>query len=65
VLEGGKVTDSYPFDDLVPVACVLGGRDRRTLLVCAACGWKRDVVIQRPTGRIEAIEVDVPGAGRP
>jgi sugar lactone lactonase YvrE len=65
VLEGGAVTDSHPFPDLVPVACVLGGADRRTLFVCAAIDWKRDVVRQAPTGRLLATEVAVPGAGRP
>ncbi len=39
VLEGGEVTDSLTFGDLTPVACVLGGPDRRTLYVCAAPGW--------------------------
>jgi sugar lactone lactonase YvrE len=65
VREGGRVTDSHRFDGLVPVACVLGGEDRRTLYVCAAADWRRDVVVQAPTGRIEAIDVEVPGAGRP
>jgi sugar lactone lactonase YvrE len=65
VLEGGKVTDSYTVDGLVPVACVLGGPDRRTLFVCAAIDWKRDVVRKAPTGRLLATEVAVPGAGAP
>jgi sugar lactone lactonase YvrE len=65
VLEGGKVTDSVGFDGVIPVACVLGGPDRRTLLMCVAADWKRDVVRQAPTGRIDAMEVEVPGVGRP
>ncbi|HEY2301411.1 MAG TPA: SMP-30/gluconolactonase/LRE family protein [Acidimicrobiales bacterium] len=65
VLEGGEVTDSLNFDGVIPVACVLGGPDRRTLLMCVAADWKRDVVRQAPTGRIDAMEVDVAGAGRP
>jgi sugar lactone lactonase YvrE len=65
VLEGGKVTDSYAVADLVPVACVLGGPDRRTLFVCAAIDWKREVTRRAPTGRLLATEVDVPGAGVP
>jgi len=65
VLEGGEVTDTITFDDVIPVACVLGGPDRRTLLMCVAADWKRDVVLQRPSGRIDACEVEVPGAGRP
>jgi sugar lactone lactonase YvrE len=65
VREGGEVTDSIGFDDVIPVACVLGGPDRRTLLMCVAADWKRDVVRQAPTGRIVAADVGVPGAGRP
>jgi sugar lactone lactonase YvrE len=65
VREGGEVTDSIPFTDVIPVACVLGGPDRRTLLMCVAADWKRDALAGRRTGRIDACDVDVPGAGRP
>jgi len=65
VLEGGEVTDTVDFRDEVPVACVLGGRDRRTLLMCVAADWKRDALVGTRTGRIAATDVDVPGAGRP
>lgn len=65
VREGGEVTDSIGFDGVIPVACVLGGPNRRTLLMCVAKDWKRDVVRQAPTGRIDAVEVQVPGAGHP
>lgn len=65
VLEGGEVTDTVDFDDEVPVACVLGGPDRRTLLMCVAADWKRDALVGTRTGRIVATDVDVPGAGRP
>jgi len=65
VREGGEVTDTIDFDGVIPVACVLGGDDRRTLFMCVAAHWKRDVVRASRTGRIDACEVDVPGAGRP
>jgi len=65
VREGGEVTDSIPFEGVIPVACVLGGADRRTLLMCVAADWKRDALVGRRTGRIDACDVDVPGAGRP
>jgi sugar lactone lactonase YvrE len=65
VLEGGAVTDTVTFADVIPVAPVLGGEDRRTLFVCVAVDWRRDVVRRSRTGRIEACDVDVPGAGRP
>lgn len=65
VVEGGEVTDLITFDDVIPVACVLGGIDRRTLLVCVAADWKRDVVMKARSGRIDAVDVAVAGAGRP
>jgi sugar lactone lactonase YvrE len=65
VLEGGAVTDTIVFHDVIPVACVLGGADRRTLFMCVAADWRRDVVTKARTGRIEAVDVDVPGAGKP
>jgi len=65
VREGGEVTDSIAYDDVIPVACVLGGPERRTLLMCVAADWKRDALAGRRTGRIDAYDVTVPGAGRP
>jgi sugar lactone lactonase YvrE len=65
VLPGGEVTDSIDFDDVIPVACVLGGPERRTLLMCVAADWKREVAKQAPRARIDAAEVSVPGVGRP
>jgi sugar lactone lactonase YvrE len=65
VLEGGDVTDTLTFDGVIPIACVLGGPDRRTLLICVAADWKRDVVMKARSGRIDAVDVAVPGAGRP
>jgi hypothetical protein len=67
VLEGGEVTDTIDFhaSGVIPVACVLGGPDRHTLLMCVAAYWKRDALVGTRTGRILASDVDVPGAGRP
>jgi sugar lactone lactonase YvrE len=65
VREGGEVTDSIGFDGMIPVACVLGGDDRRTLFMCVAAHWKRDIVTASRTGRIDACAVEVPGAGFP
>ncbi len=69
VVQGGEVTDTIDFENdlagLIPVACVLGGADRRTLLMCVAADWKREALVGTRTGRILASDVDVPGAGRP
>lgn len=65
VLPGGETTDNFSLNEQVPVACVLGGDDRRTLFICAAADWKRDEVRKSPTGVILAIEVSINGVGRP
>jgi hypothetical protein len=33
--------------------------------MCVAADWKRDEVMKASRGRIDAIDVSVPGAGRP
>ena len=65
VLPGGTTTDAVPFPGETPVACVLGGADRRTLLICVSKSWKRSETQLAPLARIDAVEVSVPGAGRP
>ena len=65
VREGGDVTDSIPFDGVIPVACVLGGDDRRTLFMCVAAHWKRDIVTASRTGRIDACTSTCRVQGRP
>lgn len=64
VREGGEVTQRIPFDRGA-FACMLGGSDRRTLLVCTAHESAPDAAARRRSGRIEAVHVDVPGAGLP
>jgi len=44
---------------------VLGGDDRRTLMMCVAADWRREALAGRVTGRIVATQVGVAGAGRP
>ncbi len=48
-----------------PYACMLGGYERRTLFVCSAETDDPDLAAERESGRIEQVEVAVPGAGRP
>ncbi|MDT3440754.1 MULTISPECIES: SMP-30/gluconolactonase/LRE family protein [unclassified Pseudofrankia] len=60
----GGVDQQIPFED-IPLACVLGGDDRRTLFVCMnTVTFKRDRRAE-PTGSIVQLRVEVPGAGRP
>lgn len=64
-LPDGTTTREHRFAGLIPVACVLAGPDRTTLVVCAAADWKRDVVMAARTGCLLALDVDVSGVGRP
>ena len=64
VREGGEVT-ARAITSLHAFACMLGGDDRSTLYVMTAPTSDRFVVADQLAGRIEAVVVDVPGAGRP
>lgn len=65
VREGGEVVERADVGEGHTYACALGGADRRTLLVCAAPSHAADTTVDRHQGRIEAVAVDVPGAGIP
>lgn len=64
VLEGGEVTHRIAVSTH-PYACMLGGPDRRTLFVCTAETSRPDEAVAERSGRIEIVEVEVPGAGLP
>ena len=61
--EGGEVTRRIEVEHQA-YACMLGGPERRTLFVCTAASADPAEADAR-TGRIELVEVDVPGAGLP
>ena len=64
VFEGGRIDRTIPTDGRGAFACMLGGDDRRTLYVCTNSG-SGPAMATKADGRIEAIEVEVPGAGLP
>ena len=64
IAEGGAVAERLPTDQGA-YACMLGGEDRRTLYVLTAAGSDPETNRGRRTGRIEAVRVEVPGAGWP
>jgi sugar lactone lactonase YvrE len=64
VREGGNITHSLKVTTK-PYACMLGGYDRRMLFVCTAGSFNPDEVLANPNGKIEIIEVEIPGAGLP
>ena len=64
VLEGGKVTDRISTGRGC-YACMLGGPDRKTLFLMTADDFRREKVRETRSGKIEVVEVEVPGAGLP
>ena len=64
VLEGGEVTHRLAVSTQA-FACMLGGPERRTLFVCTAETSDPEKARANPTGRIEIVEVEVPGVGLP
>ena len=64
VAEGGEVTGTVHCSQRA-FACMLGGDDRRTLFVMTAGSSDRFEIAGRTEGRIEAVRVDVAGAGTP
>jgi len=66
VAEGGEVlAEVRTSDERQPYACMLGGDDRRTLFVCTAITSEPAAARQQRAGAIEAIRVEVTGAGLP
>jgi sugar lactone lactonase YvrE len=64
VHEGGEVSERIAVSTRA-FACMLGGADRRTLHICTAETFKPQQTVVRRSGRIEVVEVAIPGAGRP
>ena len=64
VAPGGEITATVETSQPC-FACMLGGDDRRTLFAMTAPSFVADVVSTARRGRIECVEVGVPGAGRP
>ena len=65
VLPGGAIVARISTGELSAFACMLGGDARRTLFVCTAATGEPEKAAAWRSGRIETIEVDVPGAGLP
>lgn len=65
VHEGGRISQRIAMPEgRHAFACMLGGADRRDLYVCSA-PMSGPAVAAKRAGGIDAIRVDVPGAGRP
>ena len=64
IRNGGVVAERHSTGERGAYAVVLGGADRRTLFICTNI-WRNSDRVGNPTGRIETMRVEVPGAGRP
>ena len=64
VTEGGEIAATVTATQPV-FACALGGPERRTLFLVTAPSHGEEVCAGKGLGRIETVEVDVPGAGWP
>jgi sugar lactone lactonase YvrE len=64
VCEGGNITHRYAMSEQ-PVACMLGGSDRRTLFILSGPVIRREEGLALRRGRIEIARVEIPGAGLP
>ncbi|WP_084959526.1 SMP-30/gluconolactonase/LRE family protein [Thermoactinospora rubra] len=64
VREGGEIAEVIELDRGA-FACVLGGEDRSTLFITAAEWVGPPVMVPPGTGQVLAVQVSVPGAGRP
>ncbi|MGE0384319.1 MAG: SMP-30/gluconolactonase/LRE family protein [Gammaproteobacteria bacterium] len=65
VRAGGEITHRIPLAPRQGIACALGGPARRTLYYSSVVIKPWDVLARERDCRIEAVEVDVPGAGWP
>lgn len=58
VEEGGAVTDSVTVPDRIPFACGVGGRDGRTLVVCAARTHEHEQTVVQRAGVLAVHPID-------
>lgn len=62
---GGRISRRLSTGKRHAITCVLGGRGRRTLYCATSATLSLRRARQQSLGRVETIEVDVPGAGFP
>ncbi|MYK81019.1 MAG: SMP-30/gluconolactonase/LRE family protein, partial [Gammaproteobacteria bacterium] len=65
VADGGEVLDRVEVTENTPVACMLGGPDRKTLYIPTTIIAGPEELARERKSKIETVEVDVPGAGWP
>lgn len=65
ILNGGSITDSIDLGERNAVACALGGPERRVLFLLSTADAYPRHPAGTPPSRLDAVTVEVPGAGLP
>lgn len=65
IVAGGAVTDRIDIGDRAAIACTLGGPERRTLFMLSSSDAYPKRLIGTRLSQLDAVIVDVPGAGVP
>jgi len=65
IAPGGEIMDEIPGPDMGVFACMLGGEDGRTLLMCAAPDFLEHLRVGKTDAQLSTTTVDVPHAGLP
>jgi sugar lactone lactonase YvrE len=65
ITEGGVVTDRIEMRERAAIACALGGPARRTLFLLSSTDAYPQRLIGTRLSRLDAVTVDIPGAGLP
>jgi sugar lactone lactonase YvrE len=65
VMEGGEIVRRVASGEPGVYACMLGGRERKTLFICTATTLDYEEAARDRGGRILTVEVETPGAGLP
>jgi sugar lactone lactonase YvrE len=65
IVEGGIITDRIDMGQRTAIACTLGGSERRTLFLLSSTDAYPQRLIGTKLSRLDAVTVDIPGAGMP
>ena len=65
IVEGGAVTDRIDIGDRTAIACMLGEPERRTLILRSSTDAYPQRLIGTKLSQLDAVTVDIPGAGLP
>jgi sugar lactone lactonase YvrE len=65
IIESGEVTDRIDIGERTAIACTLGGPERRTLFLLSSTSAYPQRLAGTKLSRLDAVIVDVPGAGLP